>query len=400
MSRNATASWSGYSHQGKIALLIALRKINSLHGTPVNLNDYWLECEAHEDASIRLGSAILEAHQVKAKNGSTTISAYTDALKIFEDGEVKYLHTTCEITNWNDLEAHENPYGVVRYLYMDEVNYCPLTSIIGYLDSDVATLLRNEDHDQSENEPHRKTAIEAFLSSLDDKIRHEHALRGQADYNISFSLEDVRQVILNPATPAAARLVAIRQRLYQTFEYFVSELDNEEIEVEEAHEAAVTDALVKIYRLNDTDFQQFLRNINPHTSGGVRLETQIVPDDFFVRDNFYSTFLWALVYINGARYNLDDKLIPSYFKKSSYLLTSIVGVANMIRRHTKSILDNTDIDFSAYEKDFLVTQHYEGSLSAILSPLIREGDEKRFMKMKDLKFIKIQDAIDTLNEAP
>lgn len=399
MSRNATASWSGYSHQGKIALLIALRKINSLHGRHVDLNDYWLECEAHEDASLRLGAEILEAHQVKAKNGSTTKGAYTDALKLFTDGNEKYLHTTCEITNWDELEPHENPYGVVRYPYRDEINYCPLTSILGYLDADVATLLRNENHDQSENEPYRTTAIQEFLTLLDDKIRYEHAFKAQDDYDISFTLENVRQAILNPETPAAARMVAIRQRLYQTFEEFIEELNNDGIPIENAHEAAVTDALIKIYRLNDVDFLQFLRNINPHTSGGIKFETQIVPDDFFVKDNFYSTFLWALIFITGSKYNLDGKLIPSYFKKSSFLLTSIVGVKPKMRCHAQNILENTDVDFSAYEQDFLITQYYEGSLSSILSPQIREQDEKRFMKMKDLKFIKIQDAIDTLNEA-
>jgi hypothetical protein len=400
MSRNATASWSGYSHQGKVALLIALRKINTLHANGGNLNDYILECENHEDASIKYHANILEAHQVKAKNGSTTIGAYTDALLLFTDGNQKFLHTTCEVTNWNTLTAAQNPNGVVRYSYQNGVLHCPLISITGYIDQEIAILLRNENHPQTENVPFRDIAMWDFLSRLDDRIRYEHAFKDQANYDISFSLEDVKQIILAPVAPAAARLVAIRQRLYQTFELFISDLDEGNIPITPQHEEAVTNALKKIYNLNDEKFQQFLRNINPHTSGGVRVETQILTDNFFVTDTFYSTFLGVLIKVTGAEYNLDDKCIPSYFRADSYLLTAISSQPERIKFFARKILDNQDVDFSAYEKDFLVTQHYSGTLSSHTSPIIRGDEDNRFMKMKDMKFINVQDAVLKLNEQP
>src|SRR6476661_9878610 len=52
MSRNATASWSGYAHQGKIGLLVAIRKLISLHGSDSDLSTFQIKYETQEDVSL------------------------------------------------------------------------------------------------------------------------------------------------------------------------------------------------------------------------------------------------------------------------------------------------------------------------------------------------------------
>jgi len=73
MSRNATASWSGYNHQGKVGLLVALRKINSLFGTNPDLAEYVMEDGVQEGVKIQHLNTVIEVHRVKALTDGTTI---------------------------------------------------------------------------------------------------------------------------------------------------------------------------------------------------------------------------------------------------------------------------------------------------------------------------------------
>lgn len=103
-STDASFSWNGYSYQGKVALFVALKKIEELNAANEDLNEYFLELEWFEDFSIKKNSEYITIHQVKTYNTSA-ISSYKDAiwtllfkLLEFPTLEKAYLHTT------NDLE--------------------------------------------------------------------------------------------------------------------------------------------------------------------------------------------------------------------------------------------------------------------------------------------------------
>ncbi|MDK2934805.1 MAG: hypothetical protein PWP27_2615 [Clostridiales bacterium] len=102
---DATNSWSGYNYQGKTAIYIALKKINSLYSSNngTAIPTYFLELEWLEDFSIIYrvdGKMNYESiHQVKARK-DTKISSYAQALtlllkKIENHSEIgqAYLHT-------------------------------------------------------------------------------------------------------------------------------------------------------------------------------------------------------------------------------------------------------------------------------------------------------------------
>jgi len=84
---DATNSWSGYNYQGKTAIYIALRKINSLYssnnGTAIPA--YFLELEWLEDFSIIYqvdGKMNYEStHQVKARKDTKISSSCIDLRK-------------------------------------------------------------------------------------------------------------------------------------------------------------------------------------------------------------------------------------------------------------------------------------------------------------------------------
>lgn len=92
---DASASWNGYMYQGKVALLLALKKINEVD----NIDDYWLESEGIEDFSIGKSDMYLTIHQVKNRKDEN-LEDYKEALsnivkriKDFPHIENGYLHT-------------------------------------------------------------------------------------------------------------------------------------------------------------------------------------------------------------------------------------------------------------------------------------------------------------------
>ena len=115
---DATNSWSGYNYQGKIALLVVLKKINELisMGKIDDIEKYSVELEWLEDFSILYqgddGVQYKTIHQVKAKD-KHNITDYEDALvklyyKIvnYKTIEYAYLHV-CKSINYNEDEWND-----------------------------------------------------------------------------------------------------------------------------------------------------------------------------------------------------------------------------------------------------------------------------------------------------
>lgn len=112
---DATASWSGYTYQGKVAIYITLKKINQLRSLNLDcmIESYYLELEWLEDFSIlrknESGELVYETiHQVKARKDKK-LSAYSSALlKLLqkidanENIENAFLHTIEKIDYQND----------------------------------------------------------------------------------------------------------------------------------------------------------------------------------------------------------------------------------------------------------------------------------------------------------
>ena len=136
---DATNSWNGYNHQGKISLWYAISEITKLYNPTISvdenksvLSNYFLEIEYMEDFSIgkiENGEAsYISAHQVKNR-ANKNIGAYEDAIlgllsHLFEHPNIEatVLHTTESInlsgkTLLDDIKKFvKNP----EYLIKDE----------------------------------------------------------------------------------------------------------------------------------------------------------------------------------------------------------------------------------------------------------------------------------------
>ena len=121
---DAPNSWSGYNYQGKIALFVALKKINELIdiGEIDEIEKYSVELEWLEDFSILYkddnGVQYKTIHQVKAKD-KQNINDYEDALvklyyKVAKWNTIEnaYLHV-CKPTDYQDTEWNDRVKGLV-----------------------------------------------------------------------------------------------------------------------------------------------------------------------------------------------------------------------------------------------------------------------------------------------
>lgn len=81
MSHDASATWSGFNYQGKVALYHSLKIINKMldEGIDVDFAGYELILENYEDFDIKEPNGFKSFHQVKAMN-ETAFNKYEDAL--------------------------------------------------------------------------------------------------------------------------------------------------------------------------------------------------------------------------------------------------------------------------------------------------------------------------------
>ncbi|MEK4091397.1 ABC-three component system protein [Viridibacillus sp. FSL H8-0110] len=109
-STDASPSWNGFNHQGKIGIFVVLKMINDLNLSFDVCNSYEIELEWLEDFSIKKDNDYISIHQVKTYN-KTAPSDYKDAIWLllakvtdFPNVEKAYLHSTRKISKLDDLE--------------------------------------------------------------------------------------------------------------------------------------------------------------------------------------------------------------------------------------------------------------------------------------------------------
>lgn len=136
---DATNSWNGYNHQGKISLWYAISEITKLYDSTISmdenksvLSNYFLEIEYMEDFSIGKAEngidSYISVHQVKNR-ADTNINAYESALLgllshlvEYPDIELAVLHTTAAIDDLSSKPLLEHIKGFAsRSQYLVEI---------------------------------------------------------------------------------------------------------------------------------------------------------------------------------------------------------------------------------------------------------------------------------------
>ena len=174
---DASFSWNGYMYQGKVALLVALKKINE----STDLEGYWLELEGVEDFSIGFEELYKSVHQVKNRQDNA-IKDYREALsnivkriKDYSSISNGYLHTKNEIkvNDWKKEIQKE----LLDY-YPEKIQQ--LEKIV--VDSDIQSKAYDEileKWNEKTKKLDRKT--KDIYKLLIEKIEHENVLSDKSD---------------------------------------------------------------------------------------------------------------------------------------------------------------------------------------------------------------------------
>lgn len=391
-NRNATASWSGYSHQGKVGIYIALRTIN---GLDEEINDELiLDYEQQEDVRLKRNGQAIEVHQVKAYRGKDTIGSYTGALRNFElcDGR-NYLHTIENIRDWDRLTNEQNPKDVERYQYKNGKSHCGLDEISDLIIEEIQTLLRSIGHTEAQNSEYANIILNKLLGELDKVLRISHQ---SGDNYPHFSLSRINEIITTNPDLSKGKLYSIRQQFYSAYERYIADIGDLRHEITDNHLNRMREIISEIYCLGDDEFEQFLRNMNPYTTSGKSINDSLTTDDFFSGSSFSNVFMEVLQDVTNSLLELDTYYIPKYYKEDKHVLTSIDESNRRQKIVAREIIKNPDIDFSKYEADYLITDKLGGSLLEDANSLI-EVDTEKFNNPKNLKFINKICAIEKLN---
>lgn len=203
MSRgnDAIPSWSGFTYQGKLSLLVALELINKNFDI---IEEFHLEIEKTEDFVVFQNDIAQAFYQVKAYPTKQLLSAYTqtkgketknafDKLLLHKnetkkkDKKAKCLFCVVrEITNWNDAT---NVYKSQIELYKYNNNFVGLLTVIEYIKKELDILKKQLKIGLPVDALYR-----ALCEFITDKVLIMHSqLPNKRQYNIP--LQDIVEVI-------------------------------------------------------------------------------------------------------------------------------------------------------------------------------------------------------------
>jgi len=138
MSHDASATWSGFNYQGKVALYHTLTLIRQkLHeNEDFDFPGYLLILESHEDFDIKGPDGFISFHQVKAMN-QTAFNKYEDALFAMllqldspdHSSVIGYLHTWKSL-NWNGNDRFDQKLRAIIKKVIDDHDADPTSSLI------------------------------------------------------------------------------------------------------------------------------------------------------------------------------------------------------------------------------------------------------------------------------
>ncbi|WP_149277645.1 ABC-three component system protein [Pareuzebyella sediminis] len=321
-NRNATATWSGFAHQGQVGLLVALRKMQEID--QAEYSQYYLEYENKEDVAIYKHAETLKylsVHQVKAYySGGGVKSKYKKALADFECCGEDYLHTVMEVEDW-DTSKTENPKDVKRYLYSGSKFHCGTDEIGGFLIEELKQL-------SDGNVATAKLLLQRLTYELDQKICAEHRNKNKANYDVKFSFAEIKASLENGKLQQDESLIYdYRKAFYEIFVERIKITNATDSHIERISEKIIE----KIYNLEDAFFIRFLK-FSDLCENPDRLKQVAF---WFQKDGFRDVFFNVLLGVEKVPPLLKDEVVQYNVPNSSDTLV----LTSMIREEEDANLD-------------------------------------------------------------
>lgn len=389
-NRNATASWSGYSHQGLVGILIAVRDMRNLilEGRQNEFDIHYLEYENNEDVAIskQIGGEpkeLISVHQVKAYYSqghllSTYKSVFTGAPiyehdangKLLKDSEgnkietgsyepgqwcdsSNFLHTVENIRNWptdNDFSSvGGNPNDIKRYEYSRNIFFCGTDQISDFIITELVS-----DNFLAGNNGSAGMSLKRLTFELDKKIRTEHATKdSKNDYEIQFSFKDIFDIIHDSKDISQNESYICRNMFYELYYEALKKSSLSDDEISEI------DLLIdQIYHsFSDTDFLLFLRRLSLNRNS----KNQHITHSTYNEDGLKQVFFKLLLGIPNIYPDLVKEDFTILYSSVRYILSTIIDESEDAKDVVKNILTNLDSHKLLWEKTSIINKEINGT---------------------------------------
>lgn len=392
--RNATSSWSGYIHQGKVGFLVALRQLRwCIENEIENFEDYAIRYENAEDFDIvDKGRSVISRHQVKAYINGNEREDYSDLFNIqkrkFEDGKEKidtkgfqihefdgkgnavrvvvpcdarFLHVIVDVPDFRlskddyfkkysgRTKYTDNDSCVKLYEYNQSENlfYCPLSqddkndTIRDYCKAEIKEILKIEKNPLEENSSHLEQAYQRYVGSLlDHSIGKAH--NGSVFPEISFG--EILSII--ETETSEDEVYEMKKNLTYRWEKYHRDYASD---IREEDFKLMDEINNHLLSLTKDEFYEFVRMMLPHENS----------DEKFLE-------LFRNAPMEDIFYVLLEKIKGFSFKAYSYLddneksyRTSLISIQNrpgIIAKKIQEIIDNSEFLKATFNHDFLINK--------------------------------------------
>ena len=396
--RNATSSWSGYIHQGKVGFLVALRQLRwCIENEIENFEDYAIRYENAEDFDIvDKGRSVISRHQVKAYINGNEREDYSDLFNIqkrkFEDGKEKidtkgfqihefdgkgnavrvvvpcdarFLHVIVDVPDFRlskddyfkkysgRTKYTDNDSCVKLYEYNQSENlfYCPLSqddkndTIRDYCKAEIKEILKIEKNPLEENSSHLEQVYQRYVGSLlDHSIGKAH--NGSVFPEISFG--EILSII--ETETSEDEVYEMKKNLTYRWEKYHRDYASD---IREEDFKLMDEINNHLLSLTKDEFYEFVRMMLPHEN---------------LDENYSELFREAP--IEDIFYVLLEKTKGFSFKSYSYLddneksyrasLISIQNRPGRLANLIQEIIDNSEFLKATFNHDFLINKSING----------------------------------------
>ena len=392
-NRNATPSWSGYIHQGKVGFLVALRQLRQCIESGIeNFEGYTIRYENAEDFDI-IGNdgQVLSRHQVKAYINGNEREDYSDLFNIqkrkFEDEKEKidkkgfqihefdgkgntvrevvpcdgrFLHVIVDVPDFklskdDYLEKYsgrtkytDNDSGIKLYEYNQSENlfYCPLSqdnndTIKDYCIAEIKEILKIEKNPLEENSSHLEQVYHRYIGSLlDHSIGKAHSESGFPE--ISFG--EIIAIIKN-AFPKDKIFELKNKLIYSWEQYHQGYADD----ICEDDFIQMDKIIKKLLSMSKDEFYKFVKMILPDKTSDENI-LGLFPITSL--ENIFYLLLEKTKSFSFEGYNYLDSNDKSY-------RVSLIDIQNRpgkIAKIIKEIINNSEFLKATFNHDFLINR--------------------------------------------
>ena len=393
-NRNATPSWSGYIHQGKVGFLVVLRQLREcIENNIENLEDYAIRYENAEDFDIIVGddNQVLSRHQVKAYVDGKEREDYSDLFNIqtrkFEDGKEKinvkgyqvhefdgrgnvarevvskeniYLHVIVDVPDFNlskddylkkypSRTKYTDNISCVRLYKYNQANdlfYCPLSqenddTIKDYCIAEIKEILKLKGNSLNDSDSHLEQVYLRYVGSLlDHSIGEAHSESGFPEISFGKIISIIEEEVPKDEVYEMKNNLIYRWEKYHCD--YVNDISEEDFKLMDE----INNYLLS---LTKDEFYEFVRMMLPHENSD---------------ENFLDLFRKAP--IEDIFYVLLEKFKGFSFKAYSYLddneksyRTSLISIQDrpgIIAKKIQEIIDNSEFLKATFNHDFLINR--------------------------------------------